>query len=385
MEFLLFLALIYVFTFVIGTLLEKIRIPWIFAALILGFMLAIYNPISVVTSSDTFKFLSELGMYFLLFIIGFEIDLREMKKEGKFIIRSTIFIILFECICGMILIHLLFNLSWILSFLVGLSFATVGEAVLLPILDEFKIINTKLGQSIIGIGVLDDAFEVFTLILACILVGSSTLQTSFNISVTVISLVVLFSLAYLLTKMKKEGKKFNVPTIETLFLFVMFIFFLFIGVGKFADASPLGALLAGIALKNFIPKKRLKFIESEIRTICYGLFAPLFFIWVGVTTNISYLVTYPLLVILFFVVTWGSKMTASYLSGKKELGTRKSLLLGIGLSVRFSTSIVIAKYLFESNLIGIGLYSVLVASTALFTFIIPIMFSYLLQRWRFKY
>jgi len=56
--------------------------------------------------------------------------------------------------------------------------------------------------------------------------------------------------------------------------------------------------------------------------------------------------------------------------------------LGLGLSVRFSTSIVIIKYLFEHNLIPLGLYSVLIASTALFTLVIPISFAYLLGKWK---
>ncbi|MEJ2279169.1 MAG: cation:proton antiporter [Candidatus Lokiarchaeota archaeon] len=81
----LFLGAIFLLTYLIGMLIEKIHIPWIFAALILGFVLAIYNPFSSITSSSTFDFLSQLGMYFLLFIIGFEIDLKQMKKMGKLI------------------------------------------------------------------------------------------------------------------------------------------------------------------------------------------------------------------------------------------------------------------------------------------------------------
>ena len=139
----LILSLLYLITFLGGRLIEKIRVPWIFSALFLGFIFSLYNPFPAITSSDTFRFLASLGMYFLLFIIGFEIDIKEIKRESGFLFVSTLVIILSEGLCGMLLIHLLFQLNWFLSFLVGLSFATVGEAVLLPILDEFKIINTK--------------------------------------------------------------------------------------------------------------------------------------------------------------------------------------------------------------------------------------------------
>ena len=51
-----------------------------------------------------------------------------------------------------------------LAILVALSFATVGEAVLIPILDEFRLTKTKLGQTIPGVGILDDVIEVLLLV-----------------------------------------------------------------------------------------------------------------------------------------------------------------------------------------------------------------------------
>ena len=41
------------------------------------------------------------------------------------------------------------------------------------------------------------------------------------------------------------------------------------------------ALLAGIALKNVVPKKILDFIDAEIRAMAYGFFTPIFFLSVG--------------------------------------------------------------------------------------------------------
>lgn len=377
----IFLAIAFLFTFLVGKLIEKIRVPWIFASLIFGAILAIYNPFNSITSSPTFTFLGQLGMYFLLFIIGFEIDLREIKRKSGFLLGATLFIISFEGIFGTLLIHFVFGYEWLISFLVALSFATVGEAVLIPILDEFKMVNSKLGQTIIGIGVLDDIIEVFTLILMVIIVGSA-IHTHFNIGVILISLFILFLLTIGFRKLKKEGVKFNFLSVDTLFLFTMFVLFLFLGIGGYAEAAPLAAFLAGTSIRTFIPNERLKYIENEVRTICYAFFAPMFFLWVGVMMNMKYLLNYPLLIVLVIVVSSVAKILSSLAMGKKELGIKKSFLLGIGLSVRFSTSIIIIKILFESGLIGSGLYSVIVASAVIFTFIIPVVFSNLLTRWK---
>ncbi len=377
----LFLALAFLFTIIVGKLLERIRIPWIFAALIFGTLLAISNPFSDVTSSESFNFLAQLGMYFMLFMIGFEINLKEMKKKEKFLFKATFFIIFLEAFFGTLVVHFIFGYGWLISFLVALSFATVGEAILVPILDEFKIINSKLGQSIIGIGLLDDIIEVCALIMAVALAGSNS-YSHLDVGITIASLFVLFALSFGFSKLKEESDKFNFLNVETLFIFSIFILFLFIGIGQYAEAAPLAAFLAGIGLRTFISKKRLRFIESEIKTVCYGLFAPIFFLWAGSTMDVGYLATYPLLILLVVAVSNGSKLLGSYIVARKELGTKQSMLLGVGISVRFSTSIIIIKILFDSGLIGIDLYSVVVASSIVFTFIVPLLFSNLLVRWK---
>jgi len=380
----LFLSVIFLLTYIIGMLIEKIHIPWIFAALILGFVLAIYNPFSLITFSSTFDFFSQLGMYFLLFIIGFEVDLKEMKKMGKLIIKSTILTIFLATIFGALIIYFFFSVDLLISIIVSLSFATVGEEILIPILDEFNLTNKSLGQSIIGVGSLDDIIEIISLIFVILLVGSNSPQGDFNIWVIIIALFILFLLMIGLIKFKKERKRFKHTGVEALFVFVIFVLFLFIGVGIFAEAAPLAALFAGIGLRTFLPKERLKAIESEVKTICYGFFAPIFFLMVGVSMDLKSLVTFPLLIIIILIVLVSivAKILASYMTGRKKLGKKDSILLGIGLSVKFSTSIVIISIFFENNLITSDLYSVIIASSMIFAFIIPILFATLLTKWK---
>ena len=91
---------------------------------------------------------------------------------------------------------------------------------------------------------------------------------------------------------------------------------------------------------------------------------------------------FPILIILIVLVSLAAKILASYLSGKKRLGKKDSILLGIGLSVKFSTSIVIIAIFFENGLITAGLYSVIIASSMIFAFLIPILFATLLTKWK---
>jgi len=374
-----FLSIAFIFTFLVGIIIEKWRIPWIFASLVLGTMLAVYNPFTAVTNSQTFIWLANIGMYFLLFVIGFEIDLNKLKDTSKLIIKSTFLIIFFEGFAGTFVVHYFFGYDWVISFVVALSFATVGEAILIPVLDEFKIVNTKIGQSIIGIGSLDDIIEVAMLVAVMFITGSGK-TAQLNMFVALIALIILFFMSFGLTKLREEGKKFNYLSIDILFLFALFILFLFLAIGELAHATAIAALLSGIAFKTFIPGKRLKTIESEIKTMSYGFFAPIFFLWVGLSMDISYILSYPALIFIVALTSITAKIIGSYLVTRKELGGGNSIILGIGISVRFSTSIVIIKILFDNGIIGNDIYSAIVASTILFTFIVPLLFSKLVPR-----
>lgn len=378
----LFLALMFALTYLVGRFVEKFRVPWIFAALLIGSLLSINNPFSTITESQNFVFLAKLGMYLLLFMIGFEINIRELRSEAKFLIKSTFFIIFFEAFLGSLIIHFVFGYSWLLALLVALSFATVGEAVLIPILDEFKVTRTKLGQFIISIGSLDDIIEVLTLIIAVFMLGYGT-HTNIHISMIITFLFLLFMMTFFLTKLKREGEKFKFTSVETLFFITITVFFLFLGIGEFAEATSLAALLAGLGLKIFLPKERLKLIENEIRALGYGLFAPIFFLWVGLSVNFDYILKFPLLILLVVLVSNSAKLLSSYVIMRKKLGTKGSLLLGLGLSVRFSTSIVIIKLLLDYGLIGQKLFSVIIASSIIFKFLIPLLFANLLVKWGF--
>ena len=400
-ELILFLVAIFLFTLLFGKLLEDMMVPWVFAPLILGLLFAFKNPFASASESETFKFLAELGMYFFLFVIGFEIDLEQIKKKGSFIVKSAAFIIMLEGFLGTFFLHYLFGTPWLVSGIVALSFATVGEAVLLPILDEFGIIDTDLGQTIIGIGVVDDIFEIITVITATVLVGMSTGHSHLHITTAIFSLAALFGLTYLSVKLERETKKFSFS--ETgmedgaLFLFVIFVILAFIYLGQYAEASAIGALFAGIGVKNFFSEERAKSMEREIKAVTYGFFGPLFFLWVGLDVSFSIPSDIPLstlgfspitgfliLVALQIILVKFAKILGSIVVGRNVLGIKKSIIMGISLSVKFSTSIVIIKMLFEQGLIGSALYSVLIFSKIIFKFIVPFLLSFLFTRWNIR-
>ena len=88
-ELLLDLALLFTLTYLLAGLLERRHIPGILAALFIS-MAVRYIPLGGSLLSSEFQaslsFLADLGVLFLLFFIGLQIDLKEMQDQSGDII-----------------------------------------------------------------------------------------------------------------------------------------------------------------------------------------------------------------------------------------------------------------------------------------------------------
>ena len=179
-ELLLSLSFIFMLTYTFGHLLSKFRIPSILAALFVGMALS-YTPFSAFVHSitafeSTFTFLADLGVLFLLFYIGLQIELGEMKKSSADIIWLTALNTLFPFLFGAAAM-LLYGYGWAVALVIGMTRMPTAEAVIVPILDEFKMIKTRVGTFIIGAGVLDDIIEVVLVGIVSVWIGVKSGQS----------------------------------------------------------------------------------------------------------------------------------------------------------------------------------------------------------------
>ena len=86
-DVLLLIVIVYGVSLSLGYLLQKyLRIPWMFASLFFGLALSPFAMFNSTLESDTFKLLETFGMYFHLFIIGFNLDFRKIAGLKKYVI-----------------------------------------------------------------------------------------------------------------------------------------------------------------------------------------------------------------------------------------------------------------------------------------------------------
>ena len=377
-DVLLLIVVTYGVSLSFGYLLQKyLRMPWMFASLFFGLVLSPFALFNSTLESKPFKLLEAFGMYFLLFIIGFNLDFRKISRLKKYVVLGTIGIIACEGLFGSLLLYFGFpaevNNSLLIAVVAALSFATVGEAVLLPILHEFHITKTKFGQLTLGIGTLDDIIEVLMLAVVAILPRFMPIAQSNNLpdpSIIISGLFLLLLLTFLLMRFGGKVERIlekNHPPPYIASLLTLFVCFSFIALGALflESLATVGAIFGGIALRALLPKERLYQNERAVEFMGYIFLSPLFFLSVGASVSVASILIYPSMIALIWVVAKGSKLLASFLLFRKLLGSRYSLLMGLGLSVRFSTSLIVLFNLLNFGLISLSLYSALIA-TAIF-------------------
>lgn len=391
-EIWLLMVITYGVSLVFGFLIQKyLRMPWIFASLFFGLIISEFGLFSSVIASDLFKMLSTVGMYTLLFMIGFNFEFKKMEQLKKHIILGTTITMATEGILGSLLLYLVFpaevSYSYIVALITALSFATVGEAILLPILAEFKVVKTTFGQLTLGIGTLDDILEVILLGVVAILPGFSAVAQAQNLNPLLITLDIIFLSALTLLLIKMGYKVRNglanhhtAPYVTSILTLLVFFSFVAIGGFVFEGLATVGAIFAGMVVRGLLPKERLYENERAIEFLGYIFLSPLFFLSIGASVSIHSLIIYPSLIILIWLVSKGSKLLASYALFRKLLGSKYSLLLGLGLSIRFSTSLIVLFSLLNTGFITLALYSALVATAIFMKPVIIGIYSWVLSK-----
>lgn len=382
----------YLVIITVGSLLNKyLRLPWMFTVVIYGIVLSIFGIFQDVFPTEQFKLLSQFGTLFFLFTIGLELNLRELKRLGKAIVFGNIALVLTEATLLAAVFYFFFpsyvSNNFFVAFIAGMAFGTVGEVILMALLKEFGLENTRFGQLALGIGVFDDIFELSALgvivaLPAFVVFGvdnSAALADGIQITATMIALLIVSALLI------KYGKKLE-PQFQKLgklndkvppFLIFLFFFgFIYLTAGKFEDLGIVAAIFAGMVIKEILPTTWVEQYKKPIFFAANFIFGPFFFLKLGSGVSFQALLTNPFLILIIMMISLSSRMLISYLIFRKTIGNRESIVLGVGLTTKMSTSVVSENLLFTSGMIAAPLYSAILVTFILLKIIVIAVFSH---------
>jgi Ca2+-transporting ATPase len=361
--------------------------PLLLAPLLVGLFFQIvpfFSNLNDAVFADPLYTLSQLGIVFLLFLIGSQLNVKRLRSLFVEMGVLAILNIVFSSVLGFLVLTS-FGYPPLISIIVSTALATVGETTIAPILDELGVIETKVANLIIGPGIFDDVIEVLIASLASVIVGVS--ENIVNPAFLALGFIIFIIFAWAfrrfvikaIVRFDKELKEAN------LFLLIVSTALIFTAISQhFKLGVLMGALVAGLVFQK-LQSSRNNGTKAftTLRAVTYGFLGPVFFFSIGLEVNLLSFANALQLTFLLLAANFVGKFMAVLLVGKlAKINVKSAIIIGLGLSAKFSMGIIPVQIFYVANIIDQQLFSAFVAVSTITTIILPFTLAYLINRWR---
>ncbi|MEM7621172.1 MAG: cation:proton antiporter [Pseudomonadota bacterium] len=277
--------------------LQRIRVSPVLGYLLCGLIIGPYSlgllqndmpwiSAFVITDMNLIQILAELGVIFLLFMIGLELTFSRLWELRRLVLGLGSTQI---AVTGLIIFFLALQFENALptSILIGAAFALSSTAVVMQLLTEQHMISRPIGKVCFSVLLMQDLAVVPILVLVGTLAGQASGSLGFilfEVVVTAVCVVVLIIAAGKLMLRPMLRLLSSSQNIEWLFAIILF---LIIGSAflthSFGLSAALGAFLAGLLVAETEYRHEVEVIVEPMK----GLLMGIFFLSVGMATDMA--------------------------------------------------------------------------------------------------
>lgn len=300
---------------------------------VLGFLVAGVSigpdGLAFVTDSEDTLRVAELGVVFLLFLLGLELSPQRLWLMRRVVFGEGGLQLGLTSAVGAALLYLLVP-DWRAALVLGIALAQSSTAIALQILGERKEVGTEHGEQSFGISLFQDVMAIPVLAAIPLLAsGAAATQSAgtewlaFGKAVGTIVAVIVGGRLLLPPLFKAISRAGSVEVFSAAALLVV------IGTAAIMQLAglsvTLGAFLAGVLLANSEFRHE---IESHIQPF-KGLLLGLFFMAVGMSIDLDLIRQYPLVVGVAVLAVYAVKSPIIFAAGRTigRLQTPQALLL----------------------------------------------------------
>lgn len=359
LTFLPFLIVLFLALVVPLVLSRQRRLPVVVGEILAGILIG-RSGLNLIRPDVTLDFLAEIGLAFLMFLSGLEIDFSSLftapKKESPRrnpILAAGLSFFLTLLLAGAVSLLLVRGGLKGDPWMVALILSTTSLGVVLPVLKERRLSTGLFGQTLLLAALLAD---FFTMLLITAYVGLKTRGLSPDlllVGVLFVAALLVYRVGLLRTRRISRSRIFEEISGAASHLKLqgaLALLLAFVVLSKFLGVEMiLGAFLAGAVL-SLIGGPDSDIMRRRVESIGFGLFIPLFFITVGLRFDLRALfidrtiwLLAPALLVAAFLLKIVSALVFRLLFGWRQtmaagflLSSRLSLIIaasGIGLSL----------------------------------------------------
>ena len=262
-------------------LLNRIRVPHIIGLIIAGVIIG-PNGLNLLARDSSFEIFGNVGILYLMFLAGLEIDMNDFKKSRKDGVIFGLYTFLIPMILGTVISYYTLHLNLMTSILLASMYAS-HTLIAYPIISRYGISRTRA----VPVTIAGTIFTVLgALIILAVIAGMvrGDLTEFFWLRLTVNIIIYSVAILYIYPRLTRWFFK-NYNDNVTQFIFILALVFLASYMAQVIGLEAiLGAFFAGIVLNRFIPNvsplmNRLEFVGN-------ALFIPYFLIGVGMLIDL---------------------------------------------------------------------------------------------------
>ena len=325
---------------------------------------------------------AELGVLFLMFMAGLEVDIQAMRVAGRTALLTGVLGVVAPVLFGTLTV-LPFGFTLEQAVFMGLILSATSVSISAQTLMELGVLRTKVGIALLGGAVADDVLVILCLSLFTALVGGG------ESGVTAILVVMLrmgvFVLAALLVGVRIVPSLCRVvdrlPVSEGIMALVIVTTLLYAwsaeAVGGMATIT--GAFLAGVLFGRTPYRQH---IETGMHTLTYALFVPVFFVSIGLEADIKSVGWQGIpMAVLIIIVAMLSKIIGCGAGGLLSgFSVADALRLGVGMASRGEVGLIVAAVGLGSGLLAQDEFAMVVLMILATTLLTPILLRLLYPR-----
>lgn len=266
-------------------LLNKIKVPHIIGLIVAGVIVGPYG-LNLLKRDSSIVLFGTVGLLYIMFLAGLEIDLAEFKKNRKQILVFGLLTFVFPLVFGSLASYYLLGYGFLSSLLLASMFST-HTLVSYPIASKYGVIRNKAVSMTVGGTMITDILAL--LILAGIAgMTKENVSSAFWVQLGVSTLIfvgIVFAVFPIVIRW--FFKHFDDSISQYIFVLAMVFLASFLAEAAGIEAI-IGAFFSGLVLNKFVPHTSP--LMNRIDFVGNALFIPFFLISVGMLVDVTVLV-----------------------------------------------------------------------------------------------